>query len=42
MDKNLDTLPTGVFEPIASNWSNSVCEIVKVDFEWTIHQFELR
>ena len=41
MDKNLDKLPTGAFQTMASNWSHSVSEIVKFYFEWTIHQSEL-
>ena len=35
-------LPPGAFQPIASNWCHSVGEPVKVDFEWTIHDYELR
>ena len=37
-----DKLPSGALMPMACNWCHSMCEVVKVDFEWTIHQFELR
>ena len=31
------------FQPIASNWSHSEGVVrVNVDFEWTIHDYELR
>lgn len=32
-----NTLPVGFFRPIASNWCHSMSQLVKVDFEWTIH-----
>ncbi len=32
-----NTLPLGFFRPIASNWCHSMSQLVKVDFEWTIH-----
>ena len=38
----LDQLPLGSFQPTASNWCHSMGELVKVDFEWTIHIYELR
>ena len=37
-----DQLPLGAYQPIASNWCHSVIELFKVDFEWTIHHYELR
>ena len=37
-----DQLPHGAFHPLASNWCHSMVETFKVDFEWTIHQYELR
>ena len=38
-----DQLPLGSFQPTASNWCHSVgIERVNVDFEWTIHDYELR
>ena len=37
----VDELPPGSFQPIASSWCHSVGEIVKIDFQWTIHQYEL-
>ena len=36
-----DQLPPGAFQPLASNWCHSIVETFKVDFEWTIHQYEL-
>ena len=45
MTKRVDQFPHGAFQPIASNWCHSVgIELVdvKVDFEWTIHDYELR
>ena len=36
-----DKLPPGAFHQLASNWCHSVVETSKVDFEWTIHQYEL-
>ncbi len=35
-------LPPGAFQLIATHWYHSMYEQVKVDFEWNIHQFELR
>jgi hypothetical protein len=32
-----DPLPVGFSRPIASNWCHSMSQLVKVDFEWTIH-----
>ena len=41
--KRADPLPLGSLQPIASNWCHSVgVERVNVDFEWTIHDYELR
>ncbi len=39
---SVDLLPAGAFPPMASNWCHSVCDVVKVDFEWVIHHFELQ
>ena len=38
----VDKLPPGAMQPITSNWCHSVVELKKVDFEWTIHEYELR
>ena len=38
----IDKLPPGAMQPITSNWCHSVVELKKVDFEWTIHEYELR
>ena len=32
-----DALPPGFFLPIANNWCHSMSQLVKMDFEWTIH-----
>ena len=41
--KRADPLPLGSLQPITSNWCHSVgVERVNVDFEWTIHDYELR
>ena len=37
-----DQLPPGAFHPLASNWCHSMVETSKIDFEWTIHDYELR
>ena len=37
-----DELPFGAPPPIAVNWCHSVCDLVKTEFEWTIHHYELR
>ena len=42
MAESVDQLPPGAFHPLASNWCHSVGEPVKVDFEWTIHDYEFR
>ena len=42
MAKPRDKFPSGVLQPMASSWCHWSCEVVKTDFEWTIHQFELR
>ena len=38
----VDKLPPGALQPIATNWCHSVGELNKVDFEWTIHEYEFR
>ena len=43
MAEAVDQLPPGAFHPLASNWCHSVyVESFKVDFEWTIHHYEIR
>ena len=43
MARRGDQLPPAAFQPIASNWCHSMgVERVNVDFEWTIHDYELR
>ena len=42
MDKPIDKLPPGALQPMASSWCHSVGELEKVDFEWTIHEYEFR
>ena len=37
-----DPLPLGAFPPKATNWCHSTSEVGKFNFEWTIHNFELR
>ena len=38
----VNELPRGAPLPVASNWYHSMCDLIKVDCEWTIHQFKFR
>ena len=42
MARPANKLPPGAPLPVSSNWCHSICDVVKVDHEWTIHQFQLR